>query len=400
MLDAGPIPSGSTGDGPDDHALVAAARRIGVDVAAVHADDVDHHGRFPVEAIAAVRAAGLLGALLPVQHGGAEATLAEVAQAVTALAEHCAATALTVAMHSIQVACIARHGHPVLLERIAPGLVAGELLLANANSEVGLNGERRTSICALEPTADGFRLTKQASTVSYGEHADGVLATARRHPDSPAADQVMAVCLPPTMSLEPCGEWDTLGLRGTCSRPALLSATIEPEFVIDNYADVFVQTSLPVSAILLSSVWLGLAEGAASRAHAAVRDQARAARRADPDAPAPTSALRLAEATVCLHQIRSMVAHGAAEYERCKDGPEVATLRFASMMDSVKIATSTLAPDVVRRAMAICGLAGYGNASPRSLARISRDIAAAPLMVGNDRALLASAQALLIRKEL
>ncbi|MGB7052267.1 MAG: acyl-CoA dehydrogenase family protein, partial [Acidimicrobiales bacterium] len=226
---------------------VDVARRIGEDVAGKWADEVDREARFPAETAAEMRAAGLLSALLPPAWGGPGAGLGEMAGAVSAISEFCASSALVLAMHSIQVACLVRHGSVAALEALAPRLVAGDLLLANANSEIGLGGERRSSLCALEPVAGGFRLDKQASTVSYGEYADGILATARRAPESPPQEQVMAVCLPPDMTLEPSGEWDTLGLRGTCSRPGHLVATVPPELVIGDYPTVFVRTALPVS---------------------------------------------------------------------------------------------------------------------------------------------------------
>ena len=432
--------------------VAAVAAEIGRRVAGPVADEVDRDARFPAETVAELRRSGLLGVLVPEERGGAGASVQELGQAVAALAEYCASSGLVLAMHGIQVACLVRHAEPATLDRVVPGLLSGELLLANANSEVGLGGERRTSLCALEPadrgapgSGDGdgdgdgggdgqpaheagrnghdpgdprgpggsrdpgdprdpgrrvLRLEKRASTVSYGEHADGVLATARRAPDSPPHEQVFAVCLAPDYTLVPDGEWDTLGLRGTCSRPALLTATLDPQLVIDNYADVFARTSLGASAILLSSVWLGIAEAAARRAHAVVRAQGRKLRAANPDAPPPPGALRLAELTVVLHQLRAVVAHGAGEYERLKDTPEIATLRFSGHMDSVKVSSSTLVNDIVRQAMAICGLPGYFNTTPASLGRLARDAAAAPLMVNNDRALLANAQSLLVRKEL
>lgn len=380
--------------------LGARVRDIGERVAGPVADEVDMNARFPAEAVDALRLSGALGALVPIDWGGPGASVSEMAQAVASLAEYCASSALILAMHAIQVACIVRHAQRSTLERVVPGLLAGELLLANANSELGLGGERRSSICALEATAEGFRLEKRASTVSYGEYADGVLATARRSADSPPNEQVFAVCLQPRMSLEPFGDWNTLGLRGTCSRPALLTAELSPDLVIDNYGEIFMRTSLATSGILLSAVWLGIAEAAASRAHASVREQARRQRSAAPGAQAPTSALRLAELGVVLHQLRSVCSAGAERYERVKDSDEVTTLAFSSKMDNLKIASSTLAGEIVRRALLICGLPGYQNDSPSSLGRLVRDSAAAPLMVNNDRTLGALAQALLIRKEL
>ena len=379
---------------------VERAARIGEDVARCWADEVDRDARFPVETVDALRASGLLAALVPGALGGPGTSVEEMSGAVTALAAHCASSGLVLAMHQIQVATLVRHGTPAGLDLVLPRLLDGSLLLANAASEVGLAGARRSSLCALEPDRSGYRIDKQASTVSYGEDADGVLVTARRTPDSPAHDQSMAVCLRPDLELEPTGDWDTLGLRGTCSRPARLAAQVPAELVIEDYPSAFVRTSLPVSAVLLGSVWLGIAEAAARVAHASVRDQARRQRRADPDAAAPISALRLAELGVPLHQLRSVVAGGALEYERHKDGPEVETLRFSGTMDNLKLSSSTLVLAVVHRALAITGLAGYRNQGPFTLARILRDAAAAPLMVNNDRALQATAQAVLVRKEL
>jgi acyl-CoA dehydrogenase len=384
----------------DRQAVVTEARRIGEQVAGPWADQVDEAGRFPAETVDAFRTSGLLGAMVPEEWGGAGASLAEVAQAVTAVAQHCASSGLILAMHQIQVAGLVRHASDAARHQLLPRVVAGDLLLANANSEVGLAGERRSSLCALEPTDGGYLLSKQASTVSYGEYADGVLATARRAPDSQPNDQVMAICLPPHLEVTPTGEWDTLGLRGTCSRPCLLEAEIPASLVIPDFPTVFMRTSLPVSAVLLSSVWLGLAEAAARQAHASVRAQGRAARSGAQNAGPPLAALRLAELGVQLHQLREVLAGGARAYDLDKDSDEVETLGFSSRMDFVKLSASTLVLAVVQRAMAICGLTGYRNHSPVSMARIQRDAQAAPLMVNNDRALQAMAQTLLVRKVL
>jgi acyl-CoA dehydrogenase len=380
-------------------AVAEVARRIGEQVAEKWADEVDADARFPAETVAELRTSGLLGALVPATRGGPGASMPEVAEAVVALSGYCASSGLILAMHQIQVACLLRHGSDAALEELMPGVVSGDLLLANANSEAGLGGERRSSICALEPTGSGWRIEKSASTVSYGEYADGILATARRRPDSQANDQVMVVCLPPDLDTTITGDWDTMGLRGTCSRPCLLVAEVPDSMVLYDYGTVFARTSLPVSAILLSAVWAGLAEAAMRRAHQSVRTQGRALRRTS-GGGTPPAALRLAEAGVLLHQLREVLAGGAAAYERCKDTPEVETLQFSSRMDNLKLSSTTLVVAVVQQAMAICGLTGYRNNSSVSMARIMRDAAAAPLMVNNDRALHAMAQSLLVRKVL
>ena len=380
--------------------LLAESERIGREAASPSAGDVDTRARFPRETVDEFRRSGLLATLVPEEAGGIGATLAEASRSVAAVSAHCGSSGMILAMHHLQVAAIARHGTPAMQERVYPLLVGGDLLLANANSEAGLAGERRVSNCALEPVDGGFHLDKHASTVSYGEYADGVLATARRTPTSPGHDQVMAVCLPPSLDLTPEGEWDTLGLRGTCSRPAHLVADVAADMVLDDYQVVFVRTGLAHSAVLLSSVWLGLAEGAARRAHASIRSKARAMRSTASGEPPPLGAIRLAELGVQLHQLRAVIAGGADQYEQLKGTEEIETLRFTGTMDNIKLSSSALAIDVVQRAMGICGLEGYKNTTATSLARMLRDVNAAPLMVSNDRTLQASAHALMIRKEL
>ena len=86
--------------------------------------------------------------------------------------------------------------------------------------------------------------------------------------------------------------------------------------------------------------------------------------------------------------------------QRVKDTPDVESMKFTARMDSLKVSTSTLALDVVQRAMGICGLKGYRNDSEYTLARNMRDVIAAPLMVNNDRSLQGNAQMLVVRKEL
>ncbi|HEY5454047.1 MAG TPA: acyl-CoA dehydrogenase family protein [Acidothermaceae bacterium] len=383
--------------------LVSEARRIGEEVAAKWADEVDRDGRFPAETVAELRTSGLLGAMVPARWGGAGASVQEMSGAISAIAEHCASSALVLAMHQIQIACLAGHGTDAARDLLLPRVVAGELLIANANSEVGLGGERRSSGCALEPSEIGFRLDKQASTVSYGEYADAIMATARRAEDSAPHDQVMAICVRPDMELVSTGSWDTLGLRGTCSRPGRLTADVPAALVITDYADVFVQTSLPVSLVLLGSVWMGIAEAAARRAHSSVRAQARKARAQvnAGSASAPSmGAFRLAELSTVLYQMRDVLGMAALEYERVKGTPEVERLQFTARMDTLKLSASGFVIDIVLRSMAICGLPSYMNGSPSSMARLVRDALAAPLMINNDRSLQASAQTMLIRKEL
>ncbi len=323
------------------------------------------------------------------------ASIGEISRGVVALGRRCASTGMVVAMHHIQVACLVRHGRSELIGRYLDELVARQYLLASATTELGTGGDVRRSISAVERTPEGFRLEKQAPVISYGTHADAVLATARRTEDSPPSDQVLVLCTPPGLSLEQVGQWDALGFRGTDSPGFVLRAQGEIGAMLDDpYADISAQTMLPISHILWSSVWLGIATAALDRARRFVQSDAR-----KHPGTTPTAASRLAEVTA-VHQGFADLLHGAVtRYESIQDDPdELSAIGFAVSMNSLKVSTSTLVVDVVRECMLICGLASYLLGTPYSLGRHLRDAMGASLMVNNDRIMGNNAQLLLVHR--
>jgi acyl-CoA dehydrogenase len=373
------------------------AARIGVEIAGPAAADVDRSARFPSEALEALRSESLLSVLVPTELGGLGCRVGDVADIVFELGKHCASTAMVYAMHQIQVASLVRHGRSVFFRDYLTDVVGRQLLLASATTEIGVGGDVRSSVCTVErDEAGGIRLEKMAPVISYGAYADGILATARRSPESPPNDQVLVLCRAPGLTLEPISGWDTLGFRGTCSLGYRLVAQGEADLILDDpYGDISSQTMLPVSHILWSSVWLGLATAATDKARHFVRTEAR-----KKPGVTPPSALRLAELIVQLQRMEELVRGTAQRYDQMSDDTDaLAGMGFAVAMNSLKVSTSTLVVDIVNRAMTICGMAGYREDSPHSLGRILRDAHGAAVMVNNDRINSNTAQMLLIYKD-
>jgi len=376
------------------------AHRIGSEVAAVHAADVDRNARFPVESIAALKEARLLSALVPVELGGMGMKMVELTAICTALGQYCAATAMVFAMHQIQVACIVRHGlGSEYFRGYCRELVERQLLIGSITSEVGIGGDTRSSLCAVEIDGDAFVLNKDATTISYGAHADDLLVTCRRDAGAARSDQVMVLARRGQFTLEQTSQWDTLGMRGTCSPGfKFRSAGAAVQILPGDYADSSSQTMVPYSHILWSGLWLGIASDAMSRAAAFVR----AAARRDPGTVPPT-ALRLAELSNTLQSMRSNVHDVARDCEELQDTEEgnesLLTIGFALKMNNLKISCSTLMVQVVHEALLICGIMGYKNDSKFSLGRHLRDAHSAQLMVGNDRIYARSASMLLVYKD-
>lgn len=376
---------------------LAAARAVAVDIAARHADDVDAKARFPKEAFAALKEQKLLGILVPRSEGGPGADLAEVVSICHALGQACASTAMIYAMHQIQVACIVRHGaasawQKTFLKRLA----AEQLLLASATSEAGVGGDVRSSICAVEEKGGRFSLQKNATVISYGADAQGILVTARRTPQSPASDQVIVVLPKDGARLEHSQGWDTLGMRGTCSDGWHVKAEGEMGQIIPvPYADVSAQTMLPTSHLAWSAVWLGIATDAVNRARAFLRGEARK----KPGEKLPGT-VRLAEAAQLLHLMKSTLVASLRQYEAAMGSEDkIASPHFAVAMNNLKVGASRLVVQIVGEALLATGLAGYRNDSLHSLGRHLRDAHSAALMVNNDRILANTANLMLALRE-
>ncbi len=371
--------------------LAGAAR-----VAAQNAVAVDAEGRFPAEAMAALKAWRLLGAMVPTGLGGQGAGLREMGAACFGLGQACGSSALIFAMHQIQVAALVLSAerdswHRAFLRRVA----AEQLLLASVTSEETIGGNMRTSACAVQVAGGRFALTKRAPTISYGAHADALLVTARANEDAPPGEQVLVTALPGEYRLERTTHWDTLGMRGTCSDGFVLHAEGAAEQVSAvPFADLAERSMLPVSHLLWSAVWLGIATDALTRARAFLRARGRAAQ----EAGAP-GLRRLEAATSMLRTMRARIEAAMGRHEgmaHAAEGPSA--LGFTAEMNSLKVTCSTQALQVVSEAMQICGIAAYKQGTPYSLGRHLRDIHSAPLMVNNDRIVANTASLLLAQR--
>jgi acyl-CoA dehydrogenase len=383
-----------------DQAFLAAIRRIADDVAAKHADRVDRDARFPIETVDALREARALSAFVPVALGGGGVTFETIAQACFELGRRCGASAMVFAMHQIQSVCIVRHPDDGgWFEGYLRTMAKEQRLIASVTSEIGTGGDIGRSIAAVTPAADGrATFEKQAPTVSYGAYADDLLTTLRRAPDAEPGDQVVALTARDQFELEQTGTWDPLGMRGTCSPGYVVRAEFPTEQVLPTpFPKVATESMVPVSHILWSHLWLGIATDAFDRARAFVRASAKQR----PDQPLP-AAQRLSHLMSELSLLRAEVDSGLREFTLASAEPDrerLSTMASILRFNNLKIAASEQAPRVCQGAMAVCGIVGYKNDTPFSVGRHLRDAMSAPLMVANERIHQTNASLLLIAKE-
>ena len=145
----------------------------------------------------------LLGAQIPVEFGGYGASIFDITDMCYTLGRACSSTAMIFAMHQTKVACLVRHGtgsawHEALMRRVA----AEQLLLASSTTEGQNGGNIRSSAAAVERTGAEISLVRDATVISYGAQADGIVTIARRASDAAASDQVLVALTKDNYTLE------------------------------------------------------------------------------------------------------------------------------------------------------------------------------------------------------
>lgn len=381
--------------------ILERARGIAREIVAPASVDVDKQARFPKEAFDAQRRERLLGAYVPKELGGLGVGIATLASICEIVGGACGASGLITAMHHIQVACLVRHGSDSPAIRTYLTEVAEkQRLIASVTSEVGIGGDMRSSITAISREGSKFVLNKDATTISYGAHADDLLITSRRDKDSPPSDQVLTLVRGGDYKLEKTGNWDTLGMRGTCSNGFKVESHGSVDQILSlPFGDIASRTMVPFSHILWAAAWLGIATDAVNRARTFVRGEAR-----KKPGTVPANALRLAEVMNLLQLMRNNVHDAATECDtliRAAEGAtdELLSIGFAIKINNLKLASSQLVAQIVQQCLLIVGIAGYKNDSKISMGRHLRDALSAQLMIGNDRIYATNASLLLVHKD-
>ena len=153
----------------------------------------------------------------------------------------------------------------------------------------------------------------------------------------------------------------------------------------------------PVSHILWSHLWLGIATDAFDRARAFVRAAAK-----QKPGETPSSAVRLSHLMSELSLLRAEVSSALLQYVAelaVDDGESLQTMASALRYNNLKIAASEQAPRVCQGALGVGGIMAFKNDTPYSVGRHLRDTMSACLMVANERIHQTNARLLLIAKD-
>lgn len=289
----------------------------------------DRDNAFPEEDFADLRAAGLLGLMVPRRLGGLGAGFADYAEVARTLAMADGATALVFNMHASVTGTLSMIPDDVARQLGVPDSffamrdtvlrdAAKGALYAVAMSERGAGARLSRLTTTYERTARGFRITGSKAFCSGAGHADGYVVAARAaEPDDAGRPVVSQFLVPANVSgLTVEHTWNSLGMRATSSHDLHLDVEVPaetllggmeglgvtlaqamPQWLVASYAAVYVgvaQAAIEAAALSLQSrgvgvlgsvrARLGRADAQAAAAWEAVRTAARAID-ADPGAP-------------------------------------------------------------------------------------------------------------------
>lgn len=382
---------------PDDAALgsrVAAVSRV----AAEHAGACDDRAEFPVAALSALRSSGLMGLMVPREHGGLGGSLGDLASVAAALAGPCLSTALIWAMHCQQAVTIATHGPAPLRQQLLPRIAAGDVYLASVTSEYGKGGHLLTCHSPLASDGEWLTVSRDAPVVTGGEYADGFLITMQA--PQPSAPSAVTLVYADRHQLDATtyGQWNPMGMRATRSIAMRLSGRIPAGQVVGGQGEfraIAVDTFIPAGHIGWAATWLG---GAAAALRGIIAMARTPAGRKQLSAGSDAFRHQLARIRIDLDLVSSHLQRVIAEIER--PGADIEAADCQLRLNGLKVAASELCFSAVDRMIQLVGLRhGYLRESPLHLERTFRDLRSASLNYANERLLSANGALTLLDRD-
>jgi alkylation response protein AidB-like acyl-CoA dehydrogenase len=161
------------------------ARRFADEEIAPHAAVWDREHRFPREVFRALGELGLMGACVPVEHGGAGADFLAYVLVLEELSRADAGVGVTVAVHtSAGTLPILANGTPEQVQRLVPPLAQGHEIAAFALTEAGSGSDAGAMLTRAAGDPPALSGTKQWITNGSYAHTFTVFA---KDPDKPSA---------------------------------------------------------------------------------------------------------------------------------------------------------------------------------------------------------------------
>lgn len=347
---------------------------IAGDVAAAAAHDVDAEARFPVEAIDALKAAGLLGLAVPVEFGGSGRPPRVFAAAVEELAQACASTAMVYVMHVSAAQAIA--GSTTLADRDATlrDIAGGRHLTTLAFSEKGSRSQFWAPVSTLVENGHGFVASAAKSWVTSASQADSYVSSSQRPGANSPLESTLYLVRRGAEGVSSNGRFDGLGLRGNDSSPVTFDAVhvAEGDLLTEqgSGAQMMLEVVLPWFAIGTAAMATGLCRAAVAATSKHLSEtgfEHDGSRLRD----LPNLRARLARMNLRTEQARALLAHTTQAMEQPDDQTPLLVLQS-------RLSAIDAAVEVSDLAMQACGGAAFSK--HLGVERIFRDARAGCVM--------------------
>ena len=162
--------------------LVATVRAFVVKDVLPVASDLEHADEYPTDLVTQMRALGLFGATIPVEHGGLGLDVATYARIVEELATGWMSLTGILNTHMIAATLIAHHGTAEQRARWLPPMAAGDVRGALSLSEPDAGSDTKALRCKATPDGDEYVIDGTKMWVTNGERS-GIVALAARTPE-------------------------------------------------------------------------------------------------------------------------------------------------------------------------------------------------------------------------
>ncbi|WP_411123611.1 acyl-CoA dehydrogenase family protein [Streptomyces sp. x-19] len=367
---------------------LAARLAEAAEVAARHATRTDRAAEFPTEALDALRSTGLLGLLVPSEHGGLGGTARELVTAAEALGRVDMSVGMIFAMHCQQVQAVVRFAGERLRKELLPRIAAGECYLASVTTEAGKGGHLLTAEAQLSDADGQLTIDRFAPIVTGGSHADGYLITMRSPgADATASEVSLVYAHRDQLTRTPSGDWQPMGMRASHSVALRLTGRVPDHHVIGEqggFHHIAAQVFGPLAHLGWSAAWLGTAAGALSRVLRLLRSPAGRERF---DLGSELLLTRISRARQRLDTVHALLQQSLRTLE---SGADLAVPARQLQLNALKITAAEECHSAVDDLVTALGLRhGYLQDSPTGLERALRDLRSAALNYSNDRLHLA-----------
>ena len=231
-----------------------------------HAAEVDRDHRFPDEAIAAAKEAGLLGLLIPREYGGAGLDVIAFAVCIEELAQACASTAVIVDVHtSVGSEPILLFGTEEQKKRWLPSLASGDVLGAFALTEPSSGSDAASLKTSARRHGDRYVLNGTKIFITTIGRAGLYVVFARTGPEAGAAG-VSAFLVPADTPGVRVGQlFKKMGLRGSPTGELVLEDVVVPaanRLASEGHGFTVAMRALDSGRIGISGQALGIAQAA------------------------------------------------------------------------------------------------------------------------------------------